>query len=246
MAQKTLYTHHIHGFSLRSLRILHPTRLLDSLHTNPHLHHMNTSSHLHFPLRPILQCPSPPRPHQTSSTIPLPISWGAKWALRGAVQITAVAGLVAHVTKGPPGDPDSAYTDGSKIGSPPASGASAVLLDGRIAVCRVPGHPNSYKAEVIRILLGSTLSPPSCKLQSDFKGAMASTTGTKRLIRHAQWVVQARQSLLRENQTLDWIEGHTGHVFQERSDQYANPPPPFSPPPPGTSSGTGSSCNPPP
>ena len=48
---------------------------------------------------------------------------------------------------------------------PPESGAAAVLQHGHIAFCRVPGHPNSYKAEVVSILLSSTLSPPNSTLR---------------------------------------------------------------------------------
>ena len=45
--------------------------------------------------------------------------------------------------------PDATYTDASKLGHPLLSGASAVLSSGTIAVCRVPGVPNYYKAELV-------------------------------------------------------------------------------------------------
>ena len=127
---------------------------------------------------------------------------------------------MAYLLPDLPADPHYTFTDGSRLGNPPASGAEGVLQNGHIAVCRVPGHPNSYKAEVTGILLGSTLSPPNSTLRVDCKGAIASTTGSQRPVRHAKWVLQARESLLCKNQSLEWIEGHTGHIIQERSDEH--------------------------
>ena len=106
--------------------------------------------------------------------------------------------------------------------------------------CLAP--PNSYKAEVIGILLGSEFSPPSTKKKVDCKGAIASTTGVKRPIRHARYVQMAGKFILDKGHRLEWIEGNTGHFFQERSDEYAKyestlPPHHLPPPlPPGTSS----------
>ena len=119
---------------------------------------------------------------------------------------------------GPP--PDYTYTDGSSIGFPRASGASAVLRDGRIVLCRVPGNPNSFKAEVVGILLGSHFSPPYATLRVDCKGAIAVTTGNRRPVCQSSSVIQARHSLFSKNQSLEWIEGHTGHVHQETSDEF--------------------------
>ena len=50
LAQKTLYTHHTRGLGLRYLAVLQPTRVLDSLHTNPRLFQISTRSS--FPLSP--------------------------------------------------------------------------------------------------------------------------------------------------------------------------------------------------
>ena len=172
---------------------------------------------------------------------PLSVSWNAKSKLRGAVELASVAGLTAYVVPNPGPHLDYTYTDGSRIGSPPSSGSSAVLPDGRIVVCRVPGNPNSYRAELIGILLGSHFSPPHTRLQVDCKGAIAAATGFKRPIKHSRWVLCARQSLLSKNQSVEWVEGHTGHLHQERSDEYAKygstlPPPHRTPrKPPGMS-----------
>ena len=89
-----------------------------------------------------------------------------------------------------PHRPDDTFTDGSKLGSPPASGAAALLPSGDIAVCRVPGIPNSYKAELVGVLLGSHFSADGQKIHPDCKGAIASAEGTKRPVRQAAWVLR--------------------------------------------------------
>ena len=94
-------------------------------------------------------------PPPSSSMLPLTVSWRSRSALRGAFEKASVAGIAAYVVPNTGPVLDCTYTDGSRLGSPPVSGASAVLPDGRIVLCRIPGHPNSCKAEVIGILLGS-------------------------------------------------------------------------------------------
>ena len=232
VAKKTLYTHPSRGLGLGCLQILYPTRVLDSLHRNPLLDTLQVTSASHISPRALfsrtLSLLGPP---PTSSMLPLTVSWRSRKALRGAIEIASVAGLVAYVVPNSGTPPDYIYTDGSRIGSPPASGASAVLRDGRIVLCRVPGNPNSYKAEVVGILLGYQFSPPYSTLRVDCKGAIAATTGTRLPVRQSRWVPQTRHSLLSKNQSLEWIEGHTGHVHQEKSDEFAKygstlPPPP--------------------
>ena len=231
VAKKTPYTHRSRGLGLGCLQILYPTRVVDSLHRNPLLDTLRVSSPSHTSLRALFgRALSPLGPPPTSSMLPLTVSWRAKKALRGATEIASVAGLVAYVVPNSAPPPDYTYTDGSRIGSPPASSASAVLRDGHIVLCGVPGNPNSYKAEVVGILLGSHFSPPCATLRVDCKGAIAATTGTRRPARQSRWVLQARHSLLSKNQSLEWFEGHTCHVHQEKSDEFAKygstPPPP--------------------
>ena len=222
VAKKTLYTHRSHGLGVRSLAVLQPTRVLDSLHRNPQLSSLRT--HRKRPMSPYsmytraLELLGPPT---TSTMLPLPVTWKAGHLLRNAVEVTSVAGLTAYIFPGTGTQPDCTYTDGSRLVSPPASGASAVLHDGRIVMCQVPGSPNPYKAEVIGLLLGSHFSPPHTPLRVDCKVAIASTTGTRRPIRHARGVIKARESLLCKNQPVEWIEGHTAHVHQECSDEHA-------------------------
>ena len=181
IAHKTLYTHHTHGLPLRCLHILQPTRVLDLLHSNVTLHQLRTTTTFHLPACRIFQAALQLlRPRHPPSMLPLTTTWNARRQIQQATKIVSVAGLRAYLICNPSTRPDCTYTDGSKIGCPTASGAAAVLQDGRIAVCRVPGAPDSYKAEVIGVLLGSSLSAPHTTLQV----AIASTTGTRRPVRH--------------------------------------------------------------
>ena len=206
IAHKRLYTHHTHGLGLRSLRILQPTRVLDSLHSNVTLHQLRTTTTFHLsPYRVFQAALQLLGPHRPPSMVPLTTTWNARRQIQLATEIVSVAGLRAYLIPNPSTHPDCTYTDGSKVGFPPAFGAAAVLQDGRIAVCRVPGAPNSYKAEVIGVLLGSALSPPNTTLRVDCKGAIASTTGTRRPVRHSHWVLLARDSLLRNTTALNGL-----------------------------------------
>ena len=125
-------------------------------------------------------------PIPSSTMTPLSVSWNSKSKLRGAVELASVAGLTAHVVPNTGPLPDCTYTDGSRMGSPPSSGSSAVLPDVRIVVCRVPGNPNAYRTELVGILLGSHFSPPLAGLRVDCKGAIAAATGPKRPIKHSK------------------------------------------------------------
>ena len=184
MAKKTLYTHRSRGLGLGCLLILYPTRVLDFLHRNPLLDKLRVTRPLGISPRALFgRALSLLGPPPASSMLPLTISWRSKKAQRGATEIAPVAGLVAYVVPDSGPSPDYTYTDGSRIGSPPASGASAVLGDGRIVLCRIPGNPNLYKAEVLGILLGSHFSRPHATLGFDCKGAIAATTSTKRPVR---------------------------------------------------------------
>ena len=139
VAQNTLYTNRSGGLGMRSLCILYPTTVLDSLHRNPLLALMRTTGHSPmFPQALFLNAPSLLGPIPSSTMTPLSVSWNAKSKLRCAVELASVAGLTAYVVPNPGPHHDCTYTDGSRIGSLTSSGSSAVLPDGRIVVCRVP------------------------------------------------------------------------------------------------------------
>ena len=113
----------------------------------------------------------------------------------------SIAGLEVYIVPSSH-RPSDTFTDGSKIGPPPASGAAALLPTGDIAVCRVPGIPNSYKAELIGALMGSQLSDDGQKIRLDCRGAIAAATGTKRPVRQAAWVQKVRSSVKARHQQL--------------------------------------------
>ena len=134
----------------------------------------------------------------------------------------------------PKNAPQAVYTDGIKLGDPPSSGAAAVLRDDRIAVCRAPGAPNSYKAELIGILLGSHPSAEGGTLCLDCQGAILSSQGSKPPLCQAHWVRQVRSSPLQKEQSLEWVERLVGHQYNELSNHYAEVGSLHPPPPPAT------------
>ena len=221
VAKKTLYTHRSRGLGLGYFPILHPTRVLDSLHRNQRLHTLSTSPHTTVsPYHAFIAAVSLLNPDPDPRQPPVHTTWAAQQLQRDAVEVAHVAGLTVYLLP-PQCQPPATYTDGSKMGQPPSSGASAVLKDGRIAVCRVPGDPNSYKAELVGMLLGSHFSEVGDTIRLDCQGAIASAQSARRPVRQAFWVQEVRTSILAKCQGLEWVEGHTGEVHNEMSDKYA-------------------------
>ena len=220
IAQKTLYSHRSHGLGLGYFPVLHPTRALDVLHRNNHLSTLSTTPRLSMSPYNLFMSSVSKFKTSSSTVVPLDVSWkGAKIA-KNATSVVSFAGLTVYLLPSSH-KPNDTYSDGSKIGSPPAAGAAALLSTGEIVVCRVPGIPNSYKAELVGILLVSHLSAAGKKIKLDCQGAIASATGTKRPVRQATWVLRVRQSIREKGQTLEWVEGHVGHEYNEVSDDFA-------------------------
>ena len=146
--------------------------------------------------------------------------WQAQSTIRDAIPLLSISGLTVYLLPHR-SSPDATYTDGSKLGYPLSSGASAVLCSGTIAVCRVPGVLNSYMAELVGALLGSSLSPDGQGISLDCQGAIAALHSLQRPVRQAFWVQQVWSSVLSRGQSLEWVEGHVGHEFNEVSDTYA-------------------------
>ena len=96
-------------------------------------------------------------------------TWEAQKVMTQATSVVSVAGPNVYLI---PSEhrPEGAITDGSKSGNPPITGASAILRDGCIAMCRLLGLPNSYKVELNGILLGSHFSPERERLHLGCKG----------------------------------------------------------------------------
>ena len=250
VAKKTLYTHRRHGPGLSHVPTPHPTRVLDSLHRNFRLQDFDTSARRPFtPYGMFLSAITTLGSPTGDSPTPLPIIWDPPKIYRQATSVVTVAVLRVYIVPSPH-RPDAVPTDGSKLGDPPTSGAAAVLRDGSVAVCRVPGAPDSYKAELVGILLRSHFGDHGDRLRLDCLGAILSSSGHKRPVRQAHWVQLVRASLRSKEQDLDWVEGHTGQQFNEASDHYAKlgttpPPPQRFALPPGISSGkVNTSCPP--
>ena len=128
VAKKTLYTHRRHGLGLSHVPTLHPTRVLDSLHRNFRLQDFDTSARRPFtPYGMFLSAIATLGNPTGDSPTPLPIIWDAPKIYRQATSIVTVAGLRVYIVPSPH-RPDAVYTDGSKLGDPPTSGAAAVLL----------------------------------------------------------------------------------------------------------------------
>ena len=212
----------------------HPTRVLDSLHRNYRLEEFSVrAKHPLAPYQQFLSAINKLGPPCGDSPTPLPVVWQAQKAARAATEVVSVAGLQVYILPTTHA-PEAVYTDGSKLGDPPSSGAAAVLRDGRIAVCRVPGAPHSYKADLIGILLGSHFSAERKTLCLDCQGAILWSQGSKPPLRQAHWVRVVRSSLLQKGQSLEWVEGHVGHQYNELSDHYAKVGTLLPPPPPAT------------
>ena len=121
IATKTLYTHRSKGLGMGYFPVLHPTRLLDSLQRNPSLQAFSVRPRL--PLAPfslfqsaVALLGSAP----TSTLSPVTVTWDAQPLQRDAKAVKSIGGLVVYLL---PTHlrPDSTYTDGSKMGSPPSS-----------------------------------------------------------------------------------------------------------------------------
>ena len=221
VAKKTLYTHRSRGLGLGYFPVLHPTRVLESLHRNQPLMTLSTSPHTTLsPYHAFVAAvsllnpdPKPCQPH-------VHVTGAAQQVHRDAIEVARVARLTVYLLP-PLCPPPATYTDGIKMGQPPLSGASAVLKDGSIAVCRVPSDPNSYKAEVIGVLSGSHFSEVGDAIRLDCQGAVASAQTVRRPVRRAPWVQEVRTSIHAKCQDLEWVEGHTADVHNEMLDKYA-------------------------
>ena len=191
IARKNLYTHRSHGLGLGHFPTLHPTHILDSLHRNQ-LGQFDTcqrggpTPYARFE-HVVSMLGTTPKSRQPPGFA----TWEASALMRDSVAVVSVAGLTVYLLPSQ-NRPHGAFTDGSKCGLSPSAGAAAVLRDGRIAVCRVPGAPNSYKAELVGILLGSHFSSQEETLYLDCQGAIASAGGTCRPVRQAFWVTEVR------------------------------------------------------
>ena len=172
IAQKTLNSHRSHDLGLGYFPVLHPTRILDVLHRNNHLSKLSTTLRLSMSPYNLFMSSLSKFKTSSSTVVPLDVSWKGAQIAKNATSVVSFAGLTVYLLPSSH-KPNDTYSDGSKSGSPPAAGYAALLSMGEIAVCRVLGITNSYKAELVGILLGSHLSAAGIKIKLDCQGAIA-------------------------------------------------------------------------
>ena len=121
VARKTLYTHRSRGLGLGYFPVLHPTRILDSLHRSQRLLTLSTSPHtILSPYHAFITAISLLNPDPEPRQLPLHITWAAQQVQRDAIEVAHVAGLTVYLLP-PLCQPPASYTDGSKMGQPPSS-----------------------------------------------------------------------------------------------------------------------------
>ena len=93
--------------------------------------------------------------------------------------------------------------------------------DGTVYVCRAPGIACNYKAELLGILLGSHFGPLNSVIRLDCQGAISLVLSERRPMKGAHCVLVVRDSLSARNQSVVWIEGHSGDEHNEAGDYFA-------------------------
>ena len=88
-------------------------------------------------------------------------------------------------------------------------------------MCRAPGIPCNYKAELLGILLGSHFGPRKLASRVDCQRAISAGLSDRRPMKEAYWVLAVRDSLVARNQTVVWVEGHSREDHKETADYFA-------------------------
>ena len=238
VADKTTYSHRKIGLGVPYLLVVQPTGALDVIHKHPYMTSLRVGTSLPLARRMVYQTAVA---HFKTATAPpqrpLDVYFQAKSLLpqsRGSQRILGLEVYEITNTKSFPAE-GMVYTDGSKIGQPPSRGASAVAPSGTVYVCRAPGISCNYKAELLRILLGSHLCPHNWVIRVDCQGAISAVLSERRPMKEAYWVLAVRDSLRARNQSVVWVEGHSGEERNETADYFTKIPTQL-PAPPATKS----------
>ena len=81
--------------------------------------------------------------------------------------------------------------------------------NGTMYVCRAPGIPCNYKAELLGIHLGSHFDPYNSAIRVDRQGAISAVPSERRPMKEAYWVLAVWDSLsARRNDVLCWSPNH--------------------------------------
>ena len=98
VAKKTLYTHRSRGLGLGYFPVLHPTRVLDSLHCNQRLQTLSTSPRNTLsPYHAFVTAVSLLNPDLEPRQPPVHVTWAAQQVQRDAIKVAHVAGLTVYL-----------------------------------------------------------------------------------------------------------------------------------------------------
>ena len=93
--------------------------------------------------------------------------------------------------------------------------------NGTLYVCCAPRISCNYKAELLGILLGSHFGPHNSVIRVDCQGAISAELSERRPMKEAYWVLAVGDSLGTRNQSVLWVEGHSGEEYNETADYFA-------------------------
>ena len=82
----------------------------------------------------------------------------------------------------------------------------------KVYVCRAPGIPCNYKAELLCILLGSHFGPRNSVIRVGCQGAISAVLSERRPMKEAYSLFAVPDSLVARNQSVVWVEGHSGET----------------------------------
>ena len=90
-----------------------------------------------------------------------------------------------------------------------------------VYVRRALGIPCNYKAALLGILLGSHFGPPNSVIRVDCQGATSAVLSERRPMKEAHWLLTVRDSLSARNQSVVWVEGHSGEERNKSAEYFA-------------------------
>ena len=224
LADKTIYRHRKIGLGVPYIPVVQPSCALDVIRKHPYTTSLRVGVSLLLAPRMVYQTAAAHlKPVSAPPQRPLDVYFQAKRLLpqsRGPQHVPGLEVYEINNTKSPPPE-GVVYTDGSKIGQPPSAGASAVAPNGTVYVCHAPGIPCNYKAKLLGILLESHFGPNNSVIRVDCQGAISAVLSERRPMKEAYWVVAVGYSLSARNDSLVWVEGHSGEEHNESADYFA-------------------------
>ena len=93
--------------------------------------------------------------------------------------------------------------------------------NGTVSVRRAPGIPCNYKPELLGIQFGSDFGPQNYVIRVDCQGAISAVLSERRPMKEAHWVLAVRHPLNARNQSMVWVEVHSGEEHNETADYFA-------------------------